>query len=193
MLYLRIISEDGKGKLTPSMQWTLHVFTVFFLVWLAYFTTRYTSYIARAMTFTVIGYLVILFILNTRTKQLFLLSDPTLAQQKISSKKAQTLMEAMEALFMTKAIYKESSLKCSDVDVQLNIPNYQLSQAINSATGSNFNNYVNTYRVEAAKKLLREKPGFTIEAIGKECGFQSKSSFYAAFKKQTGTTPSKFV
>jgi len=52
---------------------------------------------------------------------------------------------------------------------------------------------VNLFRIEAAKKLLQANSKLTIEAIGQECGFKSKSSFYSAFKKRTGTTPSKFV
>ncbi|MEL7148572.1 MAG: helix-turn-helix domain-containing protein, partial [Bacteroidota bacterium] len=84
-------------------------------------------------------------------------------------------------------------LKCADVAQKLGVPAYQLSQSVNESTGENFNQYVNVHRIEAAKEMLRTRPELTIEAIGQECGFKSKSSFYAAFKKNTGTTPSKFV
>jgi AraC-like DNA-binding protein len=49
--------------------------------------------------------------------------------------------------------------------------------------------------VEHSKKLLVDlsKKNITIEAIGLESGFPTRSSFYRAFKLETGTTPKEFV
>ena len=59
----------------------------------------------------------------------------------------------------------------------------------------NFVSFVNSYRIAEAKKLLLDpnKYNLTIEAIGNESGFKSKSAFNGAFKKITGMTPSAFV
>ena len=53
---------------------------------------------------------------------------------------------------------------------------------------------INKYRVEQSKQLLSDShfSAYTIVAIGMECGFNSKSTFYSAFKKFTGQTPSTF-
>ena len=177
-------------NLNSVNRWTVHVLLSFFLVWLAYFTSGYTSYIVGAVTFTVIGYLLILFIMNTRKKSVFLLNTPS---RKSNPEKSEALLQDVEHLFRTKVIYKQPSLKCADVAQLLGVPTYQLSQAVNESTGANFNQFVNVHRIEAAKEMLRSRPELTVEAIGQECGFKSKSSFYAAFKKHTGTTPSKFV
>jgi AraC-like DNA-binding protein len=69
-----------------------------------------------------------------------------------------------------------------------------LSQLINTNSSMNFNDYINSFRVENVKKLLLDKEysNYTITAIGLESGFTTKSSFYAAFKKNTGLTPNKF-
>jgi AraC-like DNA-binding protein len=48
------------------------------------------------------------------------------------------------------------------------------------------------YRVEEAKRLLREKINIKVEEIAEEVGYNSKSSFNAAFKKITGKTPSEW-
>ena len=65
---------------------------------------------------------------------------------------------------------------------------------VNKFSGKNFSDYINSLRVEEAKRCLRN-PGFeayTMVAIGLECGFNSKSTFYTAFKKFTGQTPTSF-
>ncbi|WP_407920992.1 helix-turn-helix domain-containing protein [Flavobacterium cellulosilyticum] len=60
--------------------------------------------------------------------------------------------------------------------------------------GYNFLDYINLLRVEKVKKYLikSDYSSYTIVAIGLECGFNSKSTFYTAFKKFTNVTPSEF-
>ena len=69
-----------------------------------------------------------------------------------------------------------------------------ISKLINGREGCNFSDYINKYRVSEAKKLLADKnfDPYTIVAIGLECGFNSKSTFYTAFKKFTGQTPTQY-
>ena len=77
----------------------------------------------------------------------------------------------------------------------LGLSTKHLSQVINERTTLNFNEYLNSLRVEEAKKIL-SSPEFmklTIDAIALKAGFNSKSPFYAAFKQFTGMTPKKFV
>jgi AraC-like DNA-binding protein len=53
---------------------------------------------------------------------------------------------------------------------------------------------VNNYRVEEAKGVLEnpENDHLSIEGIGFDAGFKSRSAMYSAFKKQTGHTPGHF-
>ncbi len=71
----------------------------------------------------------------------------------------------------------------------------QISKIINLENDSNFNDYINQKRVEKAKARLVDTTyaHLTIEAIGTSVGFKSKSAFYSAFKKHTGTSPSAFT
>ncbi|SED15448.1 AraC-type DNA-binding protein [Tenacibaculum sp. MAR_2009_124] len=68
------------------------------------------------------------------------------------------------------------------------------SKIINGHSSSNFSDYINSFRVEQAKKLLSDNHfgNYTIASIGLECGFNSKSTFYSAFKKMTSITPTEF-
>lgn len=74
------------------------------------------------------------------------------------------------------------------------IPVYHLSQILNNEIKQNFYNYVNTYRIKAAQKILSdpEKADLTILEILYEVGFNSKSVFNTAFKKHSGKTPTAY-
>lgn len=71
---------------------------------------------------------------------------------------------------------------------------YAVSQVINENFGQNYYEFINSYRIEEAKRILKkpEYKNYTLTAIGFEAGFNSKSAFYVAFKKHTGKTPSQF-
>jgi AraC-like DNA-binding protein len=70
-----------------------------------------------------------------------------------------------------------------------------VSRLINQDTDGNFNDFVNGYRIRLAIERLRSDAyqNWTIEGVGQSVGFRSKSSFYQAFKKQTGMSPSAYL
>jgi AraC-like DNA-binding protein len=75
----------------------------------------------------------------------------------------------------------------------LKVPKHHLTEVMNANMGMNFFQYVNKYRVEAVKEMLADpKNHFSVEAVGYECGFSSKSSFFTVFKNLTGKTPSEY-
>ena len=92
--------------------------------------------------------------------------------------------------FENEKAYLNPDLSMNVLSENLKIPKYQITEVLNTTIGMNFFQFVNHYRVEAVKKMLADKKNkFSIEAIGYECGFTSKSSFYTEFKNMTGKTP----
>ena len=89
--------------------------------------------------------------------------------------------------------FTKEDLTIVDVSEAIHEHPRRISQSINSLLGTNFNNYINSFRVEYAKELFSSDQckNLSIEGIGMEAGFHSKSTFYAAFKKIEGTTPAK--
>ena len=69
---------------------------------------------------------------------------------------------------------------------------HHLSQAINSIEQKGFNDILNNLRVDEAKQQLINEPDKTVTEIAMDSGFNSKSSFYALFKKATGQTPGAY-
>lgn len=94
-----------------------------------------------------------------------------------------------------KQLYKQFDFNLQLLSDELNSNSSYISQTINHGLGIRFNDYINQFRVEEAKRQLRssENKHLTIEAISELCGFKSKSTFFRAFKKETGLTPKQFV
>ncbi|MDW5290241.1 helix-turn-helix domain-containing protein [Formosa sp. PL04] len=91
--------------------------------------------------------------------------------------------------------YLNPKLTISGIANKLNTNPQRLSQVINEKIDMNFNDAINSLRVEEAKRLLASDnySKLTIEAIAHKSGFNSKSPFYTAFKKYTGLTPKQFI
>ncbi|MCP4373992.1 MAG: helix-turn-helix transcriptional regulator, partial [Deltaproteobacteria bacterium] len=90
--------------------------------------------------------------------------------------------------------YADNELKLQDIASYLGLPPYQLSQVINTELKTNFYSLINKYRIEEAKRLLidPDKQHLNILEIAFETGFNSKSAFNTAFKKNTTITPSQY-
>jgi AraC-like DNA-binding protein len=91
-------------------------------------------------------------------------------------------------------LFLDAELTVAKLAEKLSIPPPHLSQIINERLKQNFVDFINTYRVEEAKRKLVDpiKRHYTVLAIAEEAGFNSKSSFNTAFKKHTQMTPSEF-
>ena len=76
----------------------------------------------------------------------------------------------------------------------VNTNRHFLSQVLNERAGQSFYDYINQYRVDEAKRLLRapEYSNQKIASIAYDAGFNSLSAFNEVFKKVTGATPSQF-
>lgn len=105
--------------------------------------------------------------------------------------------EAIRALlikeFEVNLIYLNPDLNMDLLARTIQVPKHQITEVLNTVVGRNFFQFVNQYRVEAVKKMLQDdKNLYSIEAIGYDCGFSSKSAFFTTFKKLTGITPSQY-
>lgn len=91
-------------------------------------------------------------------------------------------------------LYLDPLLSMESVASELGMSKSYFSKLINSYSNFNFSDFINSLRVEQAKKFLSddEFSQYTIVAIGLECGFNSKSTFYSAFKKFTSETPTTY-
>lgn len=88
--------------------------------------------------------------------------------------------------------YLDDKLTLQKLSEQIQLPEKQLSVLINQYTGKHFFDFINEFRINDAKRLLKDQPQLTVLEILYEVGFNSRSSFYTAFKKETGVTPTDY-
>jgi AraC-like DNA-binding protein len=91
--------------------------------------------------------------------------------------------------------YLKMDYALTEMAKDLNVLPNQLSMVINSKLNCSFPEYVNSLRIKTALELLDKAShnNLTIEAIAYESGFNNRTSFYNAFKKQTGKLPSEYL
>jgi AraC-like DNA-binding protein len=90
--------------------------------------------------------------------------------------------------------YLKEDISIQTLAEMIGVNSHLLSQVINQFEHKNFFDFINSFRVEEAKKLLSSDKyeHYSAEGIGYECGFNTKATFYSTFKKYTGATPAEF-
>lgn len=104
------------------------------------------------------------------------------------------LAQRIDDYLIQSEVYTNPDLTISQLANGMNISADKASAAINKEMNKSFFDLINEKRVDKAKILLTRKiDQMTIEAIGYEAGFNSRASFYRAFKKHTTFTPSEYL
>jgi AraC-like DNA-binding protein len=113
---------------------------------------------------------------------------------KIADRQAETYFNILMGFMQTQKPHLDGSCSIQDVSDKTAIPVHHLSNILNQRLEKNFPDFINEYRVKEAQEMLASKKSetLTLEAIGFECGFGSKSIFNKSFKKYTGQTPSEY-
>ena len=101
----------------------------------------------------------------------------------------------LKALMETEKCYLNPNLTLKWVSDRLSTNTKYLSQAVNHHTGSNFQHFINTYRIEEVKEKIAsdEYRHLTLYGIALQCGFKNKSTFYKVFKEITNITPRDYM
>ncbi len=104
----------------------------------------------------------------------------------------ETIAKDLELLMVEKALYKNPELTLAELSKQLGVKSYLTTKCLNTVFEKKFSDYINTYRIEAIKTLLKDEKNanYTLLSLAFEAGFNSKASFNRAVKKITGHAPS---
>ncbi len=102
---------------------------------------------------------------------------------------------AIDKVMEEKKLYLNTNLKISDLAFATGFISYKLSAYFNKRCNQSFNDFINQIRVDHCTQKIDsgEHESKTLEALSKESGFQSRSTFIRAFKKSKGMTPSEYI
>ena len=103
------------------------------------------------------------------------------------------LMEQLQKLLQDEYLYRDPLITIDKVALRLKINRSYLSRAINNCMGKNFNAFINEYRIKESILLMSDASRkFSFEGLASEVGFNDRRTFYTAFCKITGISPSAF-
>jgi len=116
------------------------------------------------------------------------------ANSRLKEEETSRISEELRVLMEGKKIYMDQSVNIEKLAALLNTSRHVLSQVINEKLGQSFYDYMNSWRIEEAKQLLKEpgRQNHKIAFIAYDAGFNSLSTFNEVFKKMTGLTPSQY-
>ncbi|RMA58021.1 helix-turn-helix domain-containing protein [Ulvibacter antarcticus] len=190
----------NKPTLASSKEVKIHKWLLFFvittlimlLISILISTRIIPYYLGIAFLFSVV---VICFsIWALKNPFLFKLETEKYSNSSLNKSEAEDHILKLNQLMNDEKLYLDPELKLSKLSKKIGVSSKLLSQAINQIENINYSQYITQYRVEEAKKRLASEAfeNYKISAIAYDSGFNSLSSFNAAFKKHTSITAVQF-
>lgn len=204
---VQLKDEYSNIEKNESLGWLLTV-AIFYIVYCAFallislmvILGNFDSHIPH--TFNYSALLVLVFMLSfygimqqeIKNRYVTEIKSKTYQNSSLREDQKKKISEKIIRYFEKENAYLNPDLNMESLSQAIKVPKYQITEVLNTTLNKNFFQFVNGYRVEAVKKMLADPHSkYSIEAIGYECGFSSKSVFYAVFKKETGLTPGEFA
>ncbi|MHC5352997.1 helix-turn-helix domain-containing protein [Myroides sp. LJL115] len=115
-------------------------------------------------------------------------------KSQLSQEYLQACQSKIEYYTIEKQYYKQVDFNVEMLRSLSGIPKYHIAQAFSVLYGMNFNSFVNEKRIEYAL-LIMDQENYTIpiSELTERCGFNSRTSFFRAFKKYTNLSPSQYM
>jgi AraC-like DNA-binding protein len=191
-----------------NLNWLRNLLIIIFINWLISLLLNFSSWpdeynnTITGITVTIDVGLIIVLCMNVLHMSLYAQNLPVPNKEEIkSSKYAKSSLTKIESSAILKKIndameheklFNDSLLSLSRLSSHSRTSAHHISQVINQECGCNFFDYVNKFRINEAKIRLALPEKTPILEIAHDIGFNSKSTFNAAFKRHTNQTPSEF-
>ena len=210
LLYRKHVSNSASSIDTAFHRWLLtfiFILSVPILGLLAFVFTEFGAFSIIGLALGLLTFLIAIYIATLVKPELFhafphqmpIPSSKEVQRQKyehsnLQATQKEKYLTKLKKFMATDTPHLSPELTLAQLAEQVNIPSYYLSQVINEKLDCNFLDFINGYRIETAKALLIDDKfsHYTIVSIAYEAGFNSKSTFYTAFKKVVGRTPSQY-
>ncbi|WP_229493923.1 helix-turn-helix domain-containing protein [Massilia arenae] len=188
----RAVLRDADGKLIRGNILLLSVYSGSFLLLAAYVTTPLTSYIVGALSFTFSVHVAILSWIVHHGAKAEVAKKEKYQNRKLTGQDAGELIESLNRVMREQQLYLNPNLSLALLAKKVGNLQTTVSQVINENLGKSFNLYINEFRIQHAQDLLISESRMNMGLVAECSGFNSTSTFFAAFKKTTGQTPASY-
>lgn len=201
----KLLKQDIPGKLSKDNPDPFYIRNIVFIIsfiWIiytlyciqTYFRLYLPTRVIEAIYYSFLSYLILYFELRG---QRITSANNYATRYKSSALMAEDAIKYKEMIlgYVGKnASYKDHDITLGKFSKSISLTPHVVSQVINEQLSCNFNDFINSYRVEEAKKMLSDPKmkNITVASIAYDCGFNTLSAFNTAFKKFAGLTPSQF-
>ncbi|MCE7991684.1 MAG: helix-turn-helix domain-containing protein [Roseivirga sp.] len=193
-IYRNHLKKQAKGSPKTDSRWLRDFLIITGILLLVYSPAlfKYSGYIGGAVLYAIGLYAVSAIMLQENRFTTYFQSKypgSSVTQEKVS-----LLREKLELKVKVDQCFLDPELSLSKLAADLGVSTNALSQVINSTYHQSFTDFINSHRIDLAKKLLSdpEKRLEKVATIAYESGFNSLSRFNTVFKKAVGITPSVF-
>ncbi|WP_298759826.1 helix-turn-helix domain-containing protein [uncultured Psychroserpens sp.] len=195
---LKVIKSkfNGNKSVLNRISWTLIILCVFYMIFQTGFlitgvsaiTTEIVLASLMAITILLLSYSVV------DIKDVFSKKKTKYETSPLNKSEQILINEKLTHAVAVEKMYLKTNLKIKDLSVAIDVPSHHISQVLSEHMNISFYDFINSYRIEEAKQLFKKGTAskLSIQAIGEECGFGNKTSFYRAFKKFTNETPNSY-
>ena len=168
-------------------EWLQVLIIGFIVIWISYFLNIVEDtvpYIVGPIVYSVVIYFL--------SYKAFQLKTTEIDGDAFKKNDNEWLYNKITELVIRDKLYLESDLSLSGLSKMVGKSTQNTSEAINQYAKRNFNDFINYYRIQDAKRMLLDAntKNYTISTIAFDAGFSTLSSFNSAFKKFEGITPS---
>ncbi len=114
--------------------------------------------------------------------------QPKYERSVLDDARATRIAAKIKSAMQNDLMYREPNLSLFDLSKHIGVSSHNVSQTLNTKMQATFFDYINGWRIKEAQKQLTTTDRTVLE-IAYDVGFNSRSSFYKAFKRETGKTP----
>lgn len=201
----RTHSSEVRNIFNWLQRWIINAIFFFVATYLVVEITVSTGKINMHDTFRIISFFISIYIFYIsfygikHTQAFQKLDAEVLACEKeltegTNEEKVKEIIKRLYEVMEDEQPYLDPDLTIADLSKLCGLPSGQISAAINKGLDKNFYDFINEYRVKEFIQRIDEKEYAQLSLLGLayDCGFRSKSTFNAFFKRYTGRTPSHF-
>jgi AraC-like DNA-binding protein len=169
---------------------------VYSCVVLAFDNSLSTYFISEVGVSVFVLGLIWIFCLHAMQRQPVLVEQDAYESEKyersgIDEERLKRIADKIKFAIITEKAYLDPDINAAKLSDAIGVSTYYLSQTFSQTMNTTFYDYINTARIEAAKETLIQTDK-TVLDVAVSVGFNTRSSFYNAFKKNTGVTPSTY-